>query len=114
MKHTKHHLSIGMRFVGQYGTSTVTGFERSYRIEEWVPHDNPDQWDTERSFAVDKYDCTPDQKRSNYDSKRCGTCWLGYAHTEAYHAQNVAAYEAQSVKAKAEQEQHAQWKAFNL
>ena len=105
--------SVGTKFIGTYGTSTVIRYEHPYRIEEYVPHAHPDQWDTERSFAVDKYDATPDWNHNKRDMTRCGTCWLGYAHTEAYHNANVAKYELQSEATKAAEVAHSWYKAVN-
>ena len=110
MRKQKHATSVGTKFTSEYGTSTVIRYEHPYRVEEYVSNCTPEYPSTERTFAVNCYDATPDQRK--YDS-RCGTCYLNFSHTEAYHAANIAKYEAQSEATKAAEEAHSWYKAVN-
>lgn len=80
----------------KYGSIEVLGFKRLEgggvrRAELYHPNDGSrsvNEW----SFAASTADTSP--RRSTYPTgydSRCGSCYLGFTHTEDLHAERVAA-----------------------
>lgn len=96
--------------VGAPFTATIESFSRDGHTR----YDRNELGRLEDCSVIDRYDATPTQRSAHSDGRRCVSCYLGHAHSEAYHAAAVAEWEAQHPAAKAEAERHAAWVACYL
>jgi hypothetical protein len=84
----------GLRHECEYGYFVIERWARGdgatvRRIERYHPNDGREPI-VEWSFAASLKDVSPRHDKNHGYNARCSCCWLGFTHTDDYHARAVA------------------------